>query len=273
MTEMPTHEIQSPVSTHSLPRKVGDLLLTYGRYYASPGILARLPEFLAMRNRHAGKRCFIIGNGPSLRRTDLSKLQGEFTIGLNRIYLLFDELGFETTWLVSVNQLVLEQCADELASLSLPKFLSWGGYHHFPQEKRREVFWLNTFYRQAFPRFGKFPPGPTGLWEGATVTYVALQLAYFFGFDQVILVGVDHSFSTKGDPHKEVVTDQDGDPNHFSSNYFGPGFRWHLPDLQTSELAYALARYHYGLSNRLVLDATVGGKLTIFPKVDYDSLF
>ncbi|HQL39176.1 MAG TPA: hypothetical protein PKV95_06830, partial [Anaerolineaceae bacterium] len=51
----------------------------------------------ACRNQHAGKRCFIIGNGPSLRQTDLAKLRGEMTFGLNRIYLAFPELGFTTT--------------------------------------------------------------------------------------------------------------------------------------------------------------------------------
>jgi hypothetical protein len=34
-----------------------------------------------------------------------------------------------------------------------------------------------------------------------------------------------------------------------------------------------MARQAYEKAGRQVLDATVGGKLTIFPKVDYDSLF
>jgi hypothetical protein len=46
-----------------------------------------------------------------------------------------------------------------------------------------------------------------------------------------------------------------------------------LPDLETSEVGYALARESYRNSGREILDATIGGKLTIFPKVDYDSLF
>ncbi len=36
------------------------------------------------------------------------------------------------------------------------------------------------------------------LWEGATVTYVALQLAYHMGFEQVILIGVDHNLHHTG---------------------------------------------------------------------------
>ena len=63
------------------------------------------------------------------------------------------------------------------------------------------------------------------------------------------------------------------DPNHFSPEYFGAGFRWQLPDLDTSEVGYHLAHSIFLADGREVLDATVGGKLTVFPKVDYESLF
>ena len=65
---------------------------------------------ISIRGSHRGERAFIIGNGPSLRETDLSPLRNEFTFGLNRIYLMFPELGFQTSCLVSVNDLVVEQC-------------------------------------------------------------------------------------------------------------------------------------------------------------------
>ena len=110
------------------------------------------------------------------------------------------------------------------------------------------------------------------LWEGATVTYVALQLAFHMGFQQVFLVGVDHHFTTQGQANKTVVSEGD-DPNHFSPAYFGRGFRWQLPDLETSEIAYIMARNAYHEAGREVIDATVGGYLHVFPKVDYASLF
>ena len=92
------------------------------------------------------------------------------------------------------------------------------------------------------------------------------------GFEQVILIGVDHNYASKGEANKTVVSNG-GDPNHFSANYFGKGFRWQLPNLDTSEAGYWKARDAYRKAGREVLDATVGGKLTIFPKVDYNSLF
>ena len=220
----------------------------------------------AMKNIHRGKRCFIIGNGPSLKKTDLSKLKGEKTFGVNRIYLMFPELGFPTSYYLSVNSLVIEQCADDIRNLPIPKFLSWRS-HHLIQPTADTAF-LHTTYTG--PGFAQDAGGR--LWEGATVTFVALQLAFHMGFEQAILIGVDHNYTTKGKPNTTVVS-QGEDPNHFNSNYFGKGFRWQLPDLDTSEKGYLLARQAYQQAGRQVLDATIGGNLTIFPKVDYNSLF
>ncbi len=224
-------------------------------------------EIAGYRGLHQGKRCFIIGTGPSLRQTDLSHLEGEVTFGLNRIYLLFPELGFPTTYLVSVNELVLEQCAAEMQALKLPKFITWRARKWFQQDPN--ALFLDT----DFTGPENFAADATGrIFEGFTVTYVALQLAFYMGFEQAILIGVDHNFVTKGTPNAQVTSAGD-DPNHFAPGYFGKGFRWQLPDLDGSERAYCLARQAYQQAGRQVLDATVGGKLTIFPKVDYLSLF
>jgi hypothetical protein len=225
---------------------------------------SRMAEFY---NIHRGERCFIIGNGPSLKQTDLTRLQGEYTFGLNRIYLLFPELGFHTTYFVSINDLVIEQCAEEIAALPMPKFIAWHANRYFQRLPPETIFLYTTY---TGPRFAY--DMTSRIWEGATVTNVALQLAFYMGFQQVILIGVDHNFASKGEANKTVVSDG-ADPNHFDPRYFGKGFRWQLPDLETSEIGYRLARQAYEKAGREVLDATIGGKLTIFPKVDYDTLF
>jgi hypothetical protein len=195
---------------------------------------------------------------------DLTPLRDEATFGLNRVYLLFERLGFPTSYLVSVNQLVIEQCAADLLAADRPTFLAWHSRRFVPDQSK--VTFLPT------GRAREFSLDPAaGLWEGATVTYVALQLAYYMGFDPVILIGVDHSFATKGPAHKEITSRGD-DPNHFDARYFGKGFRWNLPDLDTSEIAYQLARAAYEADGRTVIDATVNGRLTVFEKADYRSL-
>src|SRR3990172_10535481 len=80
-----------------------------------------------LRDLHRGQRCFVLGNGPSLKATDLTRLKGEVTFGMNRIYLAFGDMGFPTTYYLAVNTLVIEQCAAEIRSLPMRKFLTWRG--------------------------------------------------------------------------------------------------------------------------------------------------
>lgn len=220
-----------------------------------------------LRNRHLGERCFILGNGPSLRQTDLSRLRGEVTFGMNRIYLAFEEMGFPTTYYVAINTLVVEQCAEEILGLPMPKFATWRGRRWLGS--RPDLIYLDTDYTGR-PTFARDVRGR--VFEGSTVTYVALQLAYHMGFEQAVLIGVDHRFSARG-PANATVVSQEGDRDHFSPAYFGPGFRWQLPDLEASEVGYRLARAAYEADGRRVLDATIGGALEVFPKVEYESLF
>ena len=214
----------------------------------------------ALHDKYAGERCVIIGNGPSLNETDLQLVRGEFTFGLNRINLAFDRLGFVTSCLVCVNRLVLEQSGAELARIGVPKFFGLAGAHYIPTNVRDVTFLRSTLV----PGFS-FDPVSRGVWEGATVTFVAMQLAYWFGFRQVVLIGVDHKFSVSGPAH-EVVKGEGPDHDHFDPRYFSEGYRWQLPDLATSEVAYAMARKAFETEGREIIDATVGGRLDIFPK-------
>jgi hypothetical protein len=229
--------------------------------------IRRLAE---LKDVHKGKRAFIIGNGPSLKQTDLSKLKNEITFGMNRIYLAFAEWGFTTTYLCVTNDLVVEQFVDDINALSIPKFIAWRSHRHF--SPTLQLASLPTFIYTTYtgPRFTRDVRGR--VWEGATVTYLALQLAFHMGIDKAILIGVDHNFTDKGQANKTIVSEGD-DQNHFLPNYFGKGVKWQLPDLDTSEIGYTFAREAYRRAGREVVDATVGGKLTIFPKVDYNSLF
>lgn len=220
-------------------------------------------------NRYAGNRCFIIGNGPSLRRMDLSVLKNAYTFGLNRIYLLFDQMGFSTTFLVAVNELVVRQCAVEIAEQPGIKFINADccGKIEFTPDM---IFLRCLGQPKTAPWFSDNPL--SGVCTGGTVTYVAMQLAFYMGFSEAVLIGVDHSFATKGTPHEVVVTEEN-DPNHFDPNYFGKGFRWQLPDLNRSELSYRIAQFHYERNQRRIFDATVGGRLDVFPKRNFRQLF
>lgn len=246
---------------YSASRQVPGLL----EWNTSPKRWASYRRFRALHNKHRGQRCFIVGNGPSLNQTDLSLLQNEYTITTNRAYLMYERMGGPSSYYVSINVNVINQFAEDIAQLPMPKFLNWVTH-------KNANFTDSTIFIRTVQDFDfSFQPQHF-LYEGSTVTYAAMQIAYYLGFQQVILIGVDHNFVTKGDPNKKVVS-EGSDPNHFDPNYFGKGIVWQLPDLEGSERAYQRAKEVYEQDGREIVDATIDGKLQIYRKVAYSSLF
>jgi hypothetical protein len=105
-----------------------------------------------------------------------------------------------------------------------------------------------------------------GVREGGTVTHVALQIAYYMGFAEVILIGMDHRYEFTGKPHERRRFDGT-DVNHFSPDYFS-GHDWQNPDLVQSEESYAAARTAFEAAGRQIIDATVDGACPVFRKGD-----
>lgn len=218
----------------------------------------------ALKDQFKGERVFLMANGPSLRKTDLTRLKNEYTIGLNRIGLNLENMGFQPTFLCCVNANVLEQFSDDFSRSSSIKFLSAKAEGKIPNS------W-NTFFMGSLPKVGYFEKDLTKQeWcEGWTVTYCAMQVAYFLGFEEVVLVGLDHYFKDSGAANKAVVADG-ADENHFHPAYFGKGVTWQYPDLDRSEQHYLVAREVFEAEGRKILDATLGGHCTIFDKIDLE---
>jgi hypothetical protein len=230
----------------------------------------RNAEFLlTYKNKHQGERCVIIGNGPSLRRMDLSLLKNEITFGMNRIYLLFQDMGFPTTYFVSVNDLVLSQFSSEISSLPMPKFINWNLRKYYWQPDKNLIYLKTNLGLKDRFRYDLLKP----IFSGGTVTFVALQLAFYMGFAEVVLIGIDHSFKSKGVPNIMELRKEGVDRDHFHPQYFPEGSKWQLPDLYRSELAYLEAKKAFEGAGRSLIDATVGGKCDVFLKGDYDEIF
>ncbi len=223
----------------------------------------RLSRF---RGAHQNEDCFIIGNGPSLNKMDLSILNGYHTFGLNKIYLLFDRVDLRLSYHVAVNSLVIEQSAKDFEQLKCPSFLSYGSAKQIVRELGH-IYFLATDSCFSAP-YSFYSDVAQPISEGFTVTYVALQMAFYMGFKNVFLVGVDHAFAATGKPNDEQLLTGE-DPNHFDPRYFG-GQKWHLPDLEASEMSYRLAKFFYNRDGRQIYDATVDGKLQIFPRLSLE---
>lgn len=238
------------------------------KWWLHPAAQSSRRQLRQLKDRYRGKRCFIIGNGPSLNDMDLTKLKGESCFALNRGYLLFDRIGKQTEFLVSVNPHVIRQYDGDFNLLSTKLFVPWTARKWV--SARQGVFFLPSPTKSMPPRFCF--ELTSDWWAGATVTFVAMQLAYYLGFENIYLIGVDHRFATQGEPHK-LIESKGEDTNHFSPDYFGDGVEWQLPDLETSELAYCLARYYFSSNGRRIFDATLNGNLQVFPKIAFDTLF
>ena len=221
------------------------------------GGAARLARF---RDLHAGARAVLVCNGPSLNAMDLRPLRRELVIGLNKIHLGLHRFGFYPRYVVAVNPKVVAQAAAALAALRAVKFIGSRAAAHLPQDA------LTHHVRALGPPVTFSRDIVEGVREGGTVTHAALQIAWYMGIREVVIVGMDHRFVYEGAPH-ESRRMTGADPNHFSPDYFRDA-DWDNPDLARSEASYAAARAVWEEDGRRILDATPGGACTVFDKID-----
>jgi hypothetical protein len=222
-------------------------------------------KLVDMRKKAAGAPTIVVGNGPSLRETPLDEFKDVFSIGMNKISLLFPLTTWRPSLIVCVNNLVVRQSREFLATTQIPTFLAWKCRWFAGRPRNCNVHYFksvptSTFSTDASSWVGGLAP---------TVTYSALQFAYFLGGDPVILFGIDHQF--RSDENRSGIEKRSGpDTDHFDPEYFRPGQYWGLPDLQGSEKAYRIAKSAFQSAGRRVLDATVDGKLRVFDKISLD---
>jgi hypothetical protein len=233
-------------------------------------------DIYALKNKHKGERCFIIGNGPSLNQIDLFKLKDEITFGVNAIYTNIDKMGFLPNYYVVEDIFVAEDRKDEINKFkgSLKFF---GNYFKYCIDPSDDVLWLNVRFRydnyKNFPNFSK--NALRQVWTGGTVSYINLQLAYYMGFSEVYLIGFDHNYTIPKDVEvkgTEILSLGD-DVNHFNNDYFGKGKRWHDPRLDRMELSYKKAKRYFNENGRTIFNASPNSKLEVFPKKDFNSIF
>lgn len=240
------------------------------------GLTANDRRMAHFRNIHAGQKAFVLGNGPSLRVSDLDRLSGQITFACNNIFVAFTDTTWRPTYYAVYHP--AEEWSCDLNRVDCTKFLPVGECRK-GRPLRNAVYFRNR-HRWFYPE----PPGfstdmARGIYWGGTVTYILLQLAYHMGIRKVYLLGVDHDYGT-GAP----VTKEEGATPvwtwNFHPNYYRAGTDFNNPSLFPDmayhlacwTLAYQSARKAFESAGGRIYNATRGGKLDVFPRVDFDSI-
>lgn len=238
------------------------------------------PRLRALRERYKGhKRCFLIGNGPSLNRTDLNMLKEEVTFAVNGFFLKARDLDWSPTFYLVEDHLVAEDRAHWINRLKGPTklFPAYLGYA-FPAAE--DTIFYNHRPRKSYPHGFDFSLEADKItYTGCTVTFSMMQIAAYLGFEEIYLIGVDASYDIPADAQEGkdyavgVLDMKSDDPNHFDPNYFGKGFRWHDPQVEKMLEAYGEARRTIQGTPQRIYNATVGGQLEVFERRSFASLF
>jgi hypothetical protein len=200
-------------------------------------------------NKHKGETGLVICNGPSLNKVPLAFLKKYPSFGTNRIYLMKD---FLPTYYVCMTPTVINQFKKEIEQIPRDKFTLYG----IP---------LNNSYKVKATKNKMFSYEPcVETYDGYTVTFMCLELAYYMGFQTVLVVGLDHRYQFLGRPD-EVKTFVGDDVNHFSKEYFKDK-KWNLPNLEEMKKSYQMAENAYRKDGRKIINLTEGSALDVFER-------
>ena len=107
------------------------------------------------------------------------------------------------------------------------------------------------------------------LGQGYTVTYGAIQMAIYMGFSEIFLLGIDHNYNIIRDAKGRPLKKDDSCSNYPQgmSNYVDMK---NLPRIEESTIAYETAEKISRKMGVRIYNATRGGKLDSFERVDFD---
>lgn len=237
------------------------------QYRENKDILNQLKLY---KDLYKGKRCFIIGTGPSLTISDLERLSNEITFAPNRIYELLEKTNWRPTYYMCQDHKIIQTFSEQIKSIDaqkcfLPinyKDLFVGEKYNFFVLKEREYYPARAEFSEKVNRY---------LAQGYTVTYGAIQMAFYMGFSKIYLLGIDHNYQIIRNANGLPVKKHSDRPNYSEgmSDYVN---MQNLPRVEESTIAYETAEKISRLMNVRIYNATRGGKLEAFERVNFDDI-
>ena len=224
-----------------------------------------------LNNKHWGKRCFIIGNGPSLKVEDLEQLNDEITFAFNRIYYIFDKTKWRPTYYCSEDEKVIFSSKEEINNIKIenkffPVNFPWDYNVHL---KNAQYYIFKLGDSNVEPKFSR--DIAKGIYWGNTVAYTAIQLAVYMGIKEIYLIGVDHNFSKMVNDKGEIVIDKTA-KDYFTEKYNTDKDDLYIPNVDISTRAFSAAKKYADKNNIKIYNATRGGKLEVFERIDFEKI-
>ena len=258
---------------HLVPQSLRDVInekLHIQQFVLKIWIRRNAKEIKKFKDIGKGKRCFIIGNGPSLTLDDLEKLKEEDTFGSNYIFNLFDKTTWRPNYYFLQDYDYLRKMGwipDKRVEECQAAFISGACLKHRNGHrlKNEYFYYLNgAFAKKDDADFSK--DITKNIHQGCTVTYSMIQAAVYMGYREIYLLGVDHNYpSSNGIKENEKKLDYMKELNL--------GFNWdNPPALHKSTVAYAKAREVCEGMGIKIFNATRGGKLEAFERCDIDKV-
>ena len=237
-----------------------------------------LKEF---KDIHKGKRCFIVGNGPSLRMSDLDAIKDEYSFAANRIYQLYDKTEWRPTYYGLMDIYVYRAIKEDLKreNGSKVRFLVGNRKKLFDDEvikdpKNRFYYLGTSWHPRVAIHFSNDFSKIVG--NGRTITFTLMQLAIYMGFTEIYLLGIDHNWvsTIRKDGNSDSKLDEKNHVQGMTAIKFdAPAIS--NPDgnpLDKPTEAYQSA-YNYACSHGIhMYNATRGGNLEVFPRVNMDEI-
>ncbi len=229
--------------------------------YANDNIFYWNEKILKFKGSYRNnKRCFIVATGPSLRVNDLHILAENniFCFGVNSIIKIKEEWTADAyvvtdSHFISDNLETIEDYSCDLKFIGDSCKEYWTKEHDDSYKihvvtSGKEIDFSEEIEQKVC----------AGYRRGGTVTYVCLQLAVYMGFSEIYLVGVDCNY-TLGSRNNHFIEDEKEDNRN------------HREDSMIK--AYEYAKQYADAHDIKIYNATRGGMLEVFERVDFDSLF
>ncbi|MBK0380683.1 6-hydroxymethylpterin diphosphokinase MptE-like protein [Mucilaginibacter segetis] len=240
-----------------------------------------LRNWKTLKGKYAGKRAFLLGNGPSLNKTALYLLKNEYTICFNRFNIMFERLSWKPTFYMNIDPLVAQDMANEINEITPQVKIAFFPDIHTNMLDFRKFIKDRENVQWMFPQYKGFYFDLPRVGLGGTVAFPALQVLTYLGFSEIYLIGVDMNYqihkTVKDIAGTDVASTKDDDPNHFDPRYFGTGRKYHQPVPQIvnnimNSFEFAADKIKQNTITK-VYNAGIGSKVECFDKVKFENLF